>query len=54
MTHLGLLSILPPVLALALALWKKKIIPALIVGGLAAAFLLAHRNGRSSWITSSG
>ena len=41
MPHLGLLSILPPVLALALALWKKKIIPALIVGGLAAAFLLA-------------
>ena len=41
MTHLGLLSILPPVLALALALWKKKIIPALLVGGLAAAFLLA-------------
>ncbi|MBP1679137.1 MAG: Na+/H+ antiporter NhaC [Bacteroidetes bacterium] len=41
MTHLGILSIIPPVLALALALWKKKIIPALIVGGLAAAFLLA-------------
>jgi Na+/H+ antiporter NhaC len=42
MTHLGLLSIIPPVLALALALWKKKIIPALIVGGLAAALLLAQ------------
>ncbi len=41
MISLGLLSILPPVLALALALWKKKIIPALIVGGLAASLLLA-------------
>ena len=41
MTHLGILSILPPVLALVLALWKKKIIPALLVGGLAATFLLA-------------
>ena len=41
MTNLGLLSILPPVLALAIALWKKKIIPALIVGGLAASLLLA-------------
>lgn len=41
MTHLGILSIIPPVLALALALWKKKIIPALLVGGLAATFLLS-------------
>ena len=41
MTHLGILSILPPVLALILALWKKKIIPALLVGGLAAMFLLS-------------
>ncbi len=41
MTELGILSILPPVIALALALWKKKIIPALLVGGLMAAFLLA-------------
>ena len=41
MTHLGILSILPPALALILALWKKKIIPALLVGGLAAMFLLS-------------
>lgn len=41
MTNLGLISVLPPVLALALALWQKKIIPALIVGGLAASFLLS-------------
>jgi len=41
MTNLGLLSILPPVIALALALWKKKIIPALLVGGLLSALLLA-------------
>jgi len=34
MTELGILSILPPVIALALALWKKKIIPALLVDGL--------------------
>ena len=40
MTNLGLLSILPPVIALALALWKKKIIPALLVGGLISALLL--------------
>ena len=41
MTNLGLLSIVPPVIALILALWKKKIIPALLVGGLAASLLLA-------------
>jgi len=41
MTNLGLLSILPPLIALGLALWKKKIIPALLVGGLAAALLLS-------------
>ncbi|MBP1656564.1 MAG: C4-dicarboxylate transporter [Bacteroidetes bacterium] len=41
MTSLGLLSIVPPVIALILALWKKKIIPALLVGGLAASLLLA-------------
>lgn len=41
MTNLGLLSILPPLIALALALWKKKIIPALLVGGLAASLLLS-------------
>ena len=45
MAHLGILSILPPILALALALWKKKIIPALIVGGMAASFLLASSKG---------
>ncbi|MFA5816278.1 MAG: Na+/H+ antiporter NhaC family protein [Bacteroidales bacterium] len=42
MTNLGLLSILPPLIALGLALWKKKIIPALLVGGLAAALLLSE------------
>ena len=41
MTNLGLISILPPAIALALALWKKKIIPALIVGGLTATLLLS-------------
>lgn len=41
MTTLGFLSIIPPVIALGLALWKKKIIPALLVGGLAAALLLS-------------
>jgi Na+/H+ antiporter NhaC len=41
MTDLGFLSILPPVIALGLALWKKKIIPALLIGGLAASLLLS-------------
>jgi len=41
MTSLGILSIVPPVIALILALWKKKIIPALIVGGLTASLLLS-------------
>ncbi len=41
MTNLGLLSILPPLIALGLALWKKKIIPALLLGGLAASLLLS-------------
>ena len=41
MTTPTLLTILPPLLALGLALWKKKIIPALLVGGLAAALLLS-------------
>jgi tetracycline resistance efflux pump len=40
-TELGFLSVLPAVIALALALWKKKIIPALLVGGLVATLLLA-------------
>ena len=42
MTDLGILSILPPLIALALALWKKKIIPALLIGGLAASLLLSE------------
>jgi tetracycline resistance efflux pump len=42
MTNLGLLSILPPLIALGLALWKKKIIPALLLGGLAASLLLSN------------
>jgi Na+/H+ antiporter NhaC len=40
-TELGFLSVLPAIIALALALWKKKIIPALLVGGLVATLLLA-------------
>ncbi len=43
MDHLGILSILPPLIALGLALWKKQIIPALLVGGLAGAFILSEQ-----------
>jgi len=39
--HFGWLSLLPPLIALGLALWKKKIIPALLAGGLAGVLILS-------------
>lgn len=41
MESYGLLSIIPPVIALALALWKKQVIPALFIGGLIGEFILS-------------
>ncbi|MFO7617988.1 MAG: Na+/H+ antiporter NhaC family protein [Bacteroidales bacterium] len=41
MTSLGLLSIIPPLIALGLALWKRRIIPALLIGGLTGSLILA-------------
>ncbi len=38
---LGLISVLPPLLALVLALWKKRIIPALLAGGLTGVLILS-------------
>ncbi len=43
MEHVGILSILPPLVALGLALWKKQIIPALLVGGLVGALILSQQ-----------
>lgn len=40
----GILSLLPPLLAIGIALWKKQIIPALLAGGLLAEFLLLAEN----------
>ena len=41
MSSLGLLSIIPPLIALGLALWKRRIIPALLIGGLTGSLVLA-------------
>ena len=41
MESFGLISVLPPIIALGLALWKKKIIPALLMGGLVGVLILS-------------
>jgi tetracycline resistance efflux pump len=46
MEHFGLLSLLPSVLALALAIWSKRVIPSLLVGILAGTIIIdAKANG---------
>jgi len=37
------LSIVPPVLTIAIAIWSKRIIPSLLVGLLVGGYLLDHR-----------
>ncbi len=44
MSSYGWISILPPLVALGIALWKKQIIPALLVGCLAGEFILISSN----------
>jgi tetracycline resistance efflux pump len=40
----NLLSIIPPVVALSIVMWKRQIIPALFIGGLSGAFILSGFN----------
>lgn len=37
----GFISLIPPLIALGLALWKRRIIPALLIGGLIGALVMA-------------
>jgi Na+/H+ antiporter NhaC len=38
----GFISLIPPLIALGLALWKRRIIPALLIGGLIGALVMAN------------
>lgn len=42
--HFGWLSIIPPVIAIVLALWTKEVISSLLVGILAGALIFSHGN----------
>ena len=46
MEHFGLLSLLPSILALGLAIWSKRVIPSLLLGILTATLMIdIHTNG---------